>query len=341
MDLAEVQAVGDRAQHLVLLVRRVDLLLNLRHLFQKRRCLCLRLAEFLHGVRSNVEFFEGLFEELLGHLDLICDLPLQRNDQTVTQAFELVLHDALQDHRADRKAVNLDSVCDLVHLLALRLERTEVQIPIFGVLHLVHHLLDALWQQPDDKPRGEGVLQLLYFLEQLVCLLENDCDSLLVPVRHGLVDVGGALQAFEHQWQGDERLDLLVVAGLQLFQRRFQPELFARKHEVCLHLRQMLIQALQTETVLHFHDLEDLVVPVSPPRSGVGVLVLAAACCDGYVHDLLDLSQLLLPLISLPEQADVGQLHHLGRDLLVPASQPAVDRPQALGAVLYVSRECL
>ena len=59
----------------------------------------------------------------------------------------------------------------------------------------------------------------------------------------------------------------------------------------------------------HLHDFEDLIVPVGLPW--LGICHLAPAGADGGIDGLLDLCQLLLPLIALAQQADVGQLDHL------------------------------
>mmetsp|Transcript_1613 Transcript_1613/g.4769 ORF Transcript_1613/g.4769 Transcript_1613/m.4769 type:complete len:240 (-) Transcript_1613:1566-2285(-) len=77
------------------------------------------------------------------------------------------------------------------------------------------------------------------------------------------------------------------------------------------------------------------------PRLRCAFWVLAATRCDGHIHGLLDLRELRLPLVTLPEQADVRQLHHLGRHLRVAAAEPAVDGAQPLGAVLDGPRERL
>mmetsp|Transcript_110733 Transcript_110733/g.352701 ORF Transcript_110733/g.352701 Transcript_110733/m.352701 type:complete len:406 (-) Transcript_110733:1964-3181(-) len=340
-DLAHFNAVGDRSEYLVLLVCRVDLLLDLRLLLLQFRSLRLGLAKLLHRVGPHVEFFESLRQKLHHDLEFVRDLPLQGNHQAVTEALELVFYDGLQDDGTDGEAIDLDGVWDLVHVLTLRLQSPEVDIPLLGVLHLLHHLLHALRHQTDDQPWREGFLQLLHALEELVRLLEDNGDALLVPVGHRLVNVHGPLQALEHQGQRDERLDLLIVVGLQLFQRWLHPQLLVCKNKVRLHLWQILVQALQTKAILNFHDFENLVVPMPFPRSRVGFGILAPARRHRHIHDLLDLGKLLLPLIALPEQTNVRKLHNFIGDLLVATPQAAVDGPQALGGVLDVAREDL
>mmetsp|Transcript_85688 Transcript_85688/g.220568 ORF Transcript_85688/g.220568 Transcript_85688/m.220568 type:complete len:830 (+) Transcript_85688:3259-5748(+) len=301
----------------------------------------LGFAELLHRVGAHVELLQGLVEEGHDDLDLVIDLPLQGDDQAVGEALELVLDDGLQHDRTDSEAVDLDAVWDLVHLLPLRLQGPEVHVPVLGIRHLVDHLLHALGHQPHHEPRLEGVLHSLDTLEELVRLLEDHSNASLVTVGHGLVDVRRAVEVQRPQRQRDEGLDLLVVLRLQLLQRRLQAQLLLREDEVSLHFRKVFVEALQAEEVLHLHDLEELVVPVPPPGLRVGLLVLDAAADHRGLDGLLDLRHLGLPLVALPEEADVRELHDLVADLHVPVAQPPVDGAQALGAVLHLLRERL
>ncbi len=146
-----------------------------------------------------------------------------------------------------------------------------------------------------------------------------------VAVHDGKEEGRVARQAAKALGHLHEALELAVVLGADLLERRAELQALLAEDQVDAHLGQQLVQALEPGAVLHVERLVQLVVPVrhKGPQRGLGV-----ALPPQLLQLRAQRQQAVLPRALLAQEVDAKERGHAVAERVVHRAQRAVLRHQ-------------